>query len=160
MALRQRLEECLVQTVSAHHRTNLQQTTQHNHIKHLSVFHLSRLVHRINTIHGDVLTLRRIHDTIPIIDQHTARLNLRFKLIERRLIQYDSHIIMAQDRRRDTVITHDYRHIRRTATLFRTVCRHPSHLFILHQSRISQDFSHRENTLTTKPRYNDFCLHF
>ena len=65
VALRERLEESLVQALGAHNGANLEQTAQNDHVEHLGVLHLGSLVRSINLIDRDVLAGRRIDDTVP-----------------------------------------------------------------------------------------------
>ena len=99
MTLRQRLVESLVQSVGAYYRTNLEQSAKYNHVEHLGVLHLGSLVHGINAIDGNVLALWRIDDSIAVINKDSSSLHLGLKLIERRLVEHDGHIVMAEDRR-------------------------------------------------------------
>ena len=159
MTLWQRLEECLVQTFGADHGTHFQQSAQYNHVEHLPILHLCRLVHSVDTVDGNILPGRWVHDTVSVIDENAARLQLGFKLIQRRLVQDYGNIKLAQDGRRDTLIADDDRHIGGTSTLFRSVCRHPSHFLVLHQTGIRQNLTHREYTLTAETADNYFCFH-
>ena len=97
MALGQGLEQCLVQSLCADDRTNLEQSAQYNHVEYLRVLQLGSLVHSVDTVYIDILTCRRIDDAETIVYKYAARLNLRLKLVERRLVEHYSHIVMAEN---------------------------------------------------------------
>ena len=86
VALRQTLIESLVKAVGTNHRAYAKQSTKHNHVEDLRVFHLCSLVHGSYTIHLDVGACRRIDNTKAVVDEYATRLNLAFKLVERRLV--------------------------------------------------------------------------
>ena len=150
MSLRQRLEESLLYTFVAHNWGNLEQTTEHNHIKHLTVLHLCSLVHRVNLIDSDILARRLLDDTKSVVDEDSAGFDFRFELLKRRLIQNHSDIILTEDRRRNALVAHDDSNVGSTTTLLWAIGRHPGNFLILHQSTISQNLTHREHTLTTE----------
>ena len=82
MALGKCFLERFFYAVGTYHRSHLQQSTQHNHVKHLAVLHLGSLVHRVNAIDGDVLTCWRVQNAIAIVNQDATRLQLGFKLLQ------------------------------------------------------------------------------
>ena len=82
MALRQRLEECLLQAIGRYYGAYLQQSAEHNHIEHLRVLHLGSLIHSIDAIDVDIVALRNIEDTEAVVDENATGLHLRQELVE------------------------------------------------------------------------------
>ena len=82
MTLWQGLLQSFLNTLVADDGSHLQQTTEDNHVEHLTVLHLSSLVHRIDLIDGDVLTGGLVDDTKTIVDENATRFDLRLELLE------------------------------------------------------------------------------
>ena len=82
MALRQSLIESLLHTLVAHYRSHLEQSAQHNHVEHLTILHLSSLIHGIDFENSNVFTSWLLDDTEAIIDKYATRLDLGFKLLK------------------------------------------------------------------------------
>ena len=99
MALRKSLLERFLYAIGTKHWSNLQQSAQHNHVKHRTILHLGSLVHGVNLIHGDVLTRRLLDDAKAVVDQDATRLDFRLKLLQRRLVQHYGNIVFAEDGR-------------------------------------------------------------
>lgn len=142
VTLGQGLVKRFLQTVVGDNGTDAEQTAQDNHVEDLRVFHLCRLVHRIDSIDIDVGALGRIDDAVVVVDEDAAGLHTRLELIERGLVEHDGDIVLTEDRRRDALIRDDDRDVGGAATLFGTVGRHPCHLFVFHQGRVSENLTH------------------
>src|SRR5574344_1286655 len=97
MTFRQRFEKSFLYASSTYNRGNLEQSTQHNHVEHLTVFHLGSLVHRINTIYCDVATCRRINDSETVVYQNATRFEFWFKLFQRRLVEHNGNVKLTED---------------------------------------------------------------
>ena len=142
VAFGQRLAQSFQYRFDGHHRTEFQESAQHNHVEGFHVVHLGSCIHGVDTVDLDVLTRRRLADAVSVVDNGSTRLDLAFKLSHGGLVEDDSRVIGTQDGRRDAFVADDDRHVGSTATLLRTVCRHPGHFLSFHQAGISQDFTH------------------
>ncbi len=72
MTLRQGLVKSLVEAVCTYDRTNLEESTEYNHVEYLRVLQLCSLVHGINAIYVDVLSGRKVDDAESVIDEDSA----------------------------------------------------------------------------------------
>ncbi len=150
VALREGFPEGCQHAVDLHDRTDLQKTSKHDHVESLDEVHLGRRVHRIDAVNLDVLPCRRLVDSVAVVDDDSARLHLRFELLQRRLVQHDGDVVAGKNRRGDRSVADDHGDVSRTAALFRTVGRHPGHFLAFHQTGISQNLTHREDTLSSE----------
>ena len=140
-------------------RTDLQKTSQHDHIESLDEVHLSRGIHSVDPIDLDVLPCRRLVDSIAVVDDDSTRLHLRLELLQRRLVQNNRDVVAGKNRRGNRIIADNHGHIGGTSTLLRTVCRHPGDFLAFHQTGISQNLSHREDTLSSESCNNYLICH-
>ena len=134
VSLGQCLEEGLVETIKTDNGTDLQQSTENNHIENLSIPHLCRLVHGIDAVDGYILPCRRIDYSEAIIDKYPTAFQLWLKLLERWLVEHNGDVVFAEDRRRYPLVADDDCDIGCPAALLRSVGWHPSHFLSLHET--------------------------
>lgn len=134
MALGQAFKESSIESGGAHYGADLEQAAEDYHIEDLGIVHLSRLVHSVDAIDSDVAALGRIHNAIAVVDEDAARLDLRFKLVERGLVEHDGYVVMAEYGRGDALVAHYDGHVGRAASLLGSVGRHPRHFLFFHKA--------------------------
>ena len=86
MALGQSLAQALQDVLDANDRTNLEQSSEHNHVKALGVAHLCGCIHRRHLIYINVRARGRFADTITVVDEVAARLHQRLEAVQRGLV--------------------------------------------------------------------------
>ena len=96
VTLRQCLEESLLHTLFAYYRCYAEHTSEYDHVEYLGVLQFSSLVHSIDTINIDILAGRRVDDTVALIDENAAWLYARLELVERRLVENYSNVVLAE----------------------------------------------------------------
>ena len=150
VALREGFPQGCKNAFDLHDRTDLQKTSKHDHVERLDEVHLGGCVHGVDAIDLDVLPCRRLVDSIAVVDDDSARLHLWLELFQRRLVQNDGDVVAGKDRGGNRIITDNYGHVGRTTTLLRTISRHPGDFLAFHQTGVSQNLSHREDTLSSE----------
>ena len=142
MPFGQGLVESFLHASVADDRAYFQQSAEYDHVEHLSVFHLRRLVHGVDAIDVDVASGGRIEDAVAVVDEYSAWLHLWLKLLERWLVEHHGDVVSTEYGRGDLFVAHDDGDVSRSATLFRSVGRHPCHFLSLHESGVGEDLAH------------------
>ena len=121
---------------------HLEESAKDEHVEHLRIACTCSLFHGVNAIDIDVVALGWLNDGVSIVDDGAAWLHLWLELLQRGLVEHDGCVVGTDDRGADHLVTHNDSHIGSTATLFRAVGRHPTHVLVFHNAGIGKNLTH------------------
>ena len=93
----ERFLETFVDELAANDGFQLEETTEDNHVEHLSDTLLGSLLGSGNLVDVDVATSRLMSDTVGVVNKQAAGLYALLKLVERLLVENNSGVKFADD---------------------------------------------------------------
>ncbi len=136
-----------------------EERAQDNHVVAFGAFEVEGGFHSVDALDSDVGALRRVVNTVGVVDEGSTGLDARFKLVEALLVENNGGVVGVEDGRADRLVAKNDSDIGGTTTLFGTIGGHPCDLEVVDQSGIGQNFSHGEYSLTSETGNNNFFFH-
>lgn len=160
MALGQGVLQTFVDVLLVDNGFQFEEATEDDHVEDLADAELLGFGGSGDLVDVDVFAGGLVGDAVGVIDEVTTGLHSALKLVQRLLVEDDGSVELVDDGRADALVADDDGDVGGAATHLGAVAGHPADLFVLHNSGVGKDFTHREDALSTETGYDDFFSHF